>query len=201
MKFRYLIWCAAAVLSLVACKEEDTTIVDEFPNWQTTNDAYFIKLVEDAKAKKAAGEPWELYTTFTKPDNSFSAQYYDYVVVEKLSDGVGEAMPQWNDSVEVHYVGRLLPSVHYPEGMEIDRTYSGKFDEAVATPVTFAVSSMIDGFATAVQHMRLGDHWKVYIPYQLGYGANEQNVIPAYSNVIFDLRLENFWHKKKGDRY
>ena len=52
---------------------------------------------------------------------------------------------------------------------------------------------LVDGFATALQHMRRGDHWMVYIPYQLGYGSQSQTGVPAYSTLIFDLRLVDFW--------
>ena len=36
-----------------------------------------------------------------------------------------------------------------------------------------------------------GDHWMVYIPFTLGYGKTKQtgSSIPAYSNLIFDLRM------------
>ena len=42
--------------------------------------------------------------------------------------------------------------------------------------------------------MHRGDHWTVYIPYQLGYGASASGMVPAYSTLIFDLRLVDFSH-------
>ena len=44
------------------------------------------------------------------------------------------------------------------------------------------------------------DNWIVYIPYQLGYGTVVRGSIPAGSTLIFDLRMEDFWTKTKGDR-
>jgi len=56
------------------------------------------------------------------------------------------------------------------------------------------VSGVVDGFTTALQHMRKGDRWKVYIPYQLGYGESANSSIPGYSTLVFDITLNNFWH-------
>ena len=49
------------------------------------------------------------------------------------------------------------------------------------------------GFATALLNMRRGDHYRVYIPYQLGYGSSDNSSIPGGSTLIFDLRLVDFW--------
>ena len=40
--------------------------------------------------------------------------------------------------------------------------------------------------------MHRGDYWRVYIPYQLGYGAVKNGTIPAYSTLIFELALIDF---------
>ena len=50
-----------------------------------------------------------------------------------------------------------------------------------------------DGFATALQHMHIGDYWRVYIPYTLGYGSSDSDVIPAYSTLIFDVELVAYY--------
>lgn len=206
MKFKYFVWCLVAALGLVSCSEEDDT-TEEFPDWQEKNDNWFSQKVSDAQAKKTAGDKSvDLFVSYTKPDKNFSYQYFHYVVVEKLTpdyDNSAETeMPLTTDSVAVSYLGRLIPSADkYKEyGMEFDRTYGDKYDPAVSSPATMAVSGVVDGFATALMHMHRGDHWKVYIPYQLGYGTAAKGSIPAYSTLIFDLHLEDFWQKNEGDR-
>ena len=42
--------------------------------------------------------------------------------------------------------------------------------------------------------MRAGDRWMIYIPYQLGYGAKNNNKIPAYSTLVFDVTLAGSYH-------
>ena len=59
----------------------------------------------------------------------------------------------------------------------------------------FAVGSVVDGFSTALQHMRKGDKWRVYIPYELGYGTSDASTIPGYSTLIFDITMVDFWSR------
>ena len=201
MKFKYIIWCFVAALCLVSCKEEDDT-PEEYPDWQARNDTYFLGLVEDVKANKYYGN-WVLMEGYTKPDHDYAYQYYDYVVVEKLENGPGTTSPLSTDTVEVHYAGHLLPSAdkYKQSGYEFDRTYSDPFDPVLATPVKMGMRSIsVVGFATALMKRHRGDHWRLYIPYQLAYGTSTQGTIPAYSTLIFDLRLVDFWRKEQGDR-
>ena len=41
----------------------------------------------------------------------------------------------------------------------------------------------------ALQHMREGDRWQVYIPSELGYGLAGSDNIPGYSTLCFDIHL------------
>lgn len=200
MKFRNIIWCLLAVLTLASCKEEDDA-VEEFANWQETNDAYFSRLVwEVQQGFSSLPQQWVLIPCYTMPEVGYTLNYYDYVVAEKLEQGSGTTSPLLTDSVEVHYSGRLLPSASYPKGYQFDSSYAGTFDPVLATPSKFAVLGVVKGFSTALMNMHRGDHWRIYIPYQLAYGATARTAVPAYSTLIFDLRLEDFWRKTKGDR-
>ena len=200
MKTSKLLWCLVIALAIVSCKEEDG-VVEEYPNWQANNDGYFQRLVSETQTAINGGDDsWQLITGYSKPVTDYSPQYYDYIVVKKLENGEGTTSPLQTDSVEVHYMGRLLPSPSYAQGLIFDRSYAGTFDPELATPSKFPINGVVRGFATALMHMHRGDHWRIYIPYQLGYGGSARSAIPAYSTLIFDLQLENFWRKTKGDR-
>ena len=43
--------------------------------------------------------------------------------------------------------------------------------------------------------MHIGDHWLVYIPYQLAYGSTQSSssVIPAYSMLRFEIVLDSYY--------
>lgn len=200
MKFRNIIWCLLAVLALASCKEEDDA-VEEYANWQATNDTYYSNLVSETKQKIDKGQTtWSLLPCYTMPEEYYTFGYSDYVVVEKLEQGGGSTSPFLTDSVTVHYQGRLLPSASYSRGYIFDQSYAGTFDPITATPSKFVVGGLVKGFSTALMHMHRGDRWRIYIPYQLAYGSGARTGIPAYSTLIFELQLEDFWRKTIGDR-
>jgi FKBP-type peptidyl-prolyl cis-trans isomerase FklB len=182
---------------LIACSEADDTI-DEFANWQVRNDSYFSTQFAQAQQRIAAGDRnWRLIRCYAKSDSSFVEKQQDYVIVERIDTASAKetTSPLFTDSVSVHYRGRLMPSDNYPAGYEFDSSFRMEFDPIVASPSTFALnSSLVLGFSTILQHMRRGDHWRVWIPYQQGYGSTANQTIPGYSTLIFELWLEDFWH-------
>ena len=74
-----------------------------------------------------------------------------------------------------------------------DGTVTGTFSIATAATARQLVSNLVDGYATALQHMHRGDYWRVYIPSDLGYGASGSGTsVPGYSTLIFDLLLVEY---------
>ena len=69
------------------------------------------------------------------------------------------------------------------------QTYYGDFNPDTATPQQMAVSSTVEGFATALQYMVAGDDWLVYIPQNMAYGENGSSAIPSYSTLQFQLNV------------
>ncbi len=180
---------------LVSCSESDDT-VEEYPNWKNTNTAYFTNLYATAKAAVASGDTsWKVIKSWSIPEDNdhLVSGAEDYIVVKVLESGTGTGCPIYNDNVRIHYQGRLLPSTSYASGYVFDQSFYGTFNENTAVATELAVSGTVDGFATALQKMHIGDHWQVYIPYQLGYGESTSNTsIPAYSTLIFDIRLVSY---------
>ena len=198
--FYFLAVALFAVFGLASCSEEDDT-VEEFPNWQARNDAFFNSLTDSVMnllELNPACTDWKRIKSWSKSD-SIEGSNSDYIIVNVIEEGdAASATPLYTDTVTVHYLGRLLPSVSYPYGYVFDQSYYGNYYDDVSKPLQMAIGNsggnmLVDGFATALQHMRRGDHWMVYIPYQLGYGSQSQTGVPAYSTLIFDLRLVDFW--------
>lgn len=185
-----------SVWTMASCSEEDNE-VEEFPNWQVTNDNYFNHLSDSVKALLAADPSrtdWKRIKTWSKsPETEGVNADYIIVHVENTADAAETASPLYTDSVQVSYVGRLLPSTSYSTGYVFDRTFYGDYDPETSARVKFTTSGVVDGFSTALQSMRRGDRWTVYIPYQLGYNSSASGTIPAYSTLIFDLILVDFW--------
>jgi len=94
-----------------------------------------------------------------------------------LKSGTGE-MPKKTDTVTVHYTGTL-----------IDGTV---FDSSVqrGQPATFPVEGVIPGWTEALQMMKVGDKWQLFLPAKLAYG--EQSPSPKIgpnSALIFEVEL------------
>ena len=95
---------------------------------------------------------------------------------EILKEGKGNT-PTNTDRVKVHYHGTL-----------IDGTV---FDSSVnrGDPAVFGVTQVIPGWTEALQLMPVGSKWRLYVPYDLAYGAQDRGTIKPFSNLIFDVEL------------
>ena len=87
------------------------------------------------------------------------------------------AHPTPTDQITVNYEGSLL------NGQIFDSSYQrGK-------PSSFQLDGLVQGWIDALQQMRPGDEWIVYIPPSLGYGAQQKGPIPGNSVLVFRLEL------------
>lgn len=172
-------------LALTSCSEDENA-VEEFPDWQNRNETSFNNIYEQARANTDGN--WKLFLNYSLED-TIPTDTYDYIAVEVLTEGTGSGCPMYTDSVLVNYRGRLIPSTSYADGYVFYESYEGEYNPATAMPAQLYVGGVVDGFATALQHMHIGDHWRVYIPYQLGYGVSGTTSIPGYSTLIFDIAL------------
>jgi len=104
---------------------------------------------------------------------------------EVLVEGKGKK-PSENDTVKVHYEGRLIDDTLF------DNSYERQ------EPVTFALTDVIPGWAEGLRLMTEGSKYKLYIPYELGYGAFGYGPIPPYSTLIFTIELVEIVSKKQA---
>jgi len=93
-----------------------------------------------------------------------------------LKEGTGPT-PKETDTVKVHYRGTLI------NGTEFDSSY--KRNE----PAVFPVNGVIKGWIEALQKMKVGSKWKLFIPSDLAYGENSQPPIPPNAVLIFEVEL------------
>lgn len=96
---------------------------------------------------------------------------------EVLKEGTGK-QPVATDSVTVHYIGKLIDGTVFDSSVER------------GAPATFGVTQVIPGWVEALQLMKEGAKWRLFIPSQLAYGPNGAgNVIGPNSTLIFDVEL------------
>ncbi|NJO69931.1 MAG: FKBP-type peptidyl-prolyl cis-trans isomerase, partial [Bacteroidetes bacterium] len=76
-----------------------------------------------------------------------------------IKEGSGES-PKAESRVTVHYKGSLI------DGKQFDSSYDR------GEPAQFGVSDVIEGWKEALQLMKPGAKWMVYVPSTLAYGEN-----------------------------
>ncbi|MBA7616398.1 Outer membrane protein MIP [subsurface metagenome] len=96
-----------------------------------------------------------------------------YRVIKK---GTGKT-PTAADRVKTHYRGTLI------DGTEFDSSYKRN------KPAEFPVNQVIKGWTEALQLMKEGGKWELYIPANLAYGEPARPNIPANSTLIFEIEL------------
>lgn len=93
-----------------------------------------------------------------------------------ITEGSG-AIPSATDNVKVNYRGTLL------DGTEFDN--SARRNE----PAQFSVKGVIRGWSEALQKMKVGSKWQLFIPPAQAYGEQGRPNIPPNSLLIFDVEL------------
>ncbi|HUI11098.1 MAG TPA: FKBP-type peptidyl-prolyl cis-trans isomerase [Bacteroidota bacterium] len=95
-----------------------------------------------------------------------------------LVEGKGKT-PKLSSTVTTQYSGKLL------DGTEFDSSY--KRGEAA----TFPVGGVIKGWTEALQLMKEGAKWELYIPSDLAYGpaGTGDGTIPPNATLIFTIEL------------
>jgi FKBP-type peptidyl-prolyl cis-trans isomerase len=94
-----------------------------------------------------------------------------------IKQGTG-ATPKATDVVTTHYRGTLL------NGKVFDSSYDRN------EPAKFGVSQVIPGWTEALQHMKVGDKWQLFIPSELAYGDKGAGAdIPPNATLIFEIEL------------
>ena len=166
------------IMGMVSSCSEDSDEEDEYANWQERN--------ESTISAWAANNAYTKILTYTKTEGvTPSLQNSDYIYVEKLESGSGTESPIYTDTVRVAYRGRFIPT---------HQSFLNSFSWQTSGVADFVCGGVVDGFATALMNMHVGDYWRVRIPYQLGYGTSSTNSITGYSDLVFDIALYDFWH-------
>jgi len=100
------------------------------------------------------------------------------IYYKSLRKGSGK-LPLIGQTVTISYTGWLYDNTEFD---------SGELSFSLGT-------GTIEGYTAVVQRMHVGDIWKVYIPYYMGYGSTDYYYsspnIPAYSALIFRMELKS----------
>jgi FKBP-type peptidyl-prolyl cis-trans isomerase FklB len=96
-----------------------------------------------------------------------------YRIVEEGSGRI----PSATDTVTVHHRGTLI------DGTEFENSYDR------GGPATFGIEAAIPGWSEALQLMKEGARWQLFIPPDLGYGERDSDHVAPNSTLIFEIEL------------
>ena len=117
----------------------------------------------------------------------------EYVITKK-SNG---KKPSVGTPIYIHYAGFLENGSLFDSSIEsVSKTF-GKFDAARAQanqylPIPFEYGKkegLIAGFIEGIEKLSFGEKAVIFIPSNLGYGAQGVGPIPPNANIIFEIEL------------
>jgi FKBP-type peptidyl-prolyl cis-trans isomerase len=110
-------------------------------------------------------------TSVPLPDGATAELQY-----KVITEGTGD-IPKSNDTVKVNYKGTLL------NGKEFDSSYKR------GQPAKFRVNGVVKGWTAALEKMKVGSKWDLYIPSTLAYGDAGPTSIEPGSTLLFEVEL------------
>ena len=169
-----------SILLFSACDKTET--VDD--RWKIENEAQFNTIVINPEYTKL---------------NSLSGN--GFIMYKVLETGTGDRAPYFNEQVKVRYTGWYKNISTKPDTFTDEKgnfiTNKIIFDTTSKNNIarTFTVNGVVDGFSTALQHMKEGDKWEVWMPWILGYGPSTSGAIKGYSTLVFEIELVEIVNK------
>lgn len=170
-------FCAAI---LFASCDKTETFDDQ---WKLNNEAQFARIAGNT-------------TEYTRINSESTA---GFIMYKEIESGDGDRSPYFNEQVRIRYTGWYKRDWSRSDDEDTYTDNNGNivynkvvFDSTERnTTLTLRVNQFVDGFATALQHMKVGDKWEIWIPWQLGYGAtaSSSGTIPAYTTLVFEVEL------------
>ena len=145
-----------------------------------------LKTFQQALAAKQAEKTKQLADSNRKEGEAFLAENKKKEGVKTLPSGLqykmltegSGKMPKETDTVTTHYRGTLL------DGTEFDSSFKR------GQPASFPVNGVIKGWTEALQLMKEGSKWQLFIPSDLAYGERGAGgQIGPNATLIFEVEL------------
>ena len=177
-----ILWIIASAMTLAfmpACNSENDVDLDKYTEWKEQNEAW---LKEMQARKNADGSPY--YRTVVPSWNTGA-----YVLIHYFNDRAETAenlSPLYTSTVDVRYIGYNCEGEPF-DSSSLVNTY-GKLGIQ-----RFMVNNLIQGWSIALMDMHVGDTAEIIVPYEIAYGTSLLGTIAPYSNLRFNLRLEDIY--------
>lgn len=175
-KVWYIALWMMCTIGFFSCSDDDEIEID--PVWKARNEEFINNLKTDSKYKQI-----------------IAPSQQDTIFYEVLKEGTGER-PLATATVKVYYKGMLIDETVFDSTKGYDTPETD--DDLSYTAILLSSSGdnstiygVVEGWAIALQQMRVGDKWKIYVPWTLGYGitGSRDGTIPSCSALIFEIEL------------
>lgn len=135
----------------------------------------YVENKERSKYTEVVAAAEAFFTENAKKDGiQTTASGLQYEILQK-GDGPS---PKLTDKVTTHYHGTLLNGEVFDSS--VDR----------GQPASFPVNGVISGWTEALQMMKVGDKWRLYVPAELAYGSRGAGAkIGPFTPLIFEVEL------------
>ena len=174
-----LIGLMVFLLSFNACSDDENYFYSE--EWRSHNERQVTEAIQDPTFKplKSISENGSVYW-----------KYVDFIPDLEIEETNLVGPPRFTDSVDVRYQGWYLD----PDNKEIvfDTTEginNGKYFRT-------CLNNVIDGWATILQTMEVGDQVEIVVPHRLGYGVSGSDydyyttqLVKPYTTLRFKIAL------------
>lgn len=154
---------------IIHALENSDTAISELEMQQ-----YFKQAMDDIEKNKAKEGMDFLNENKKRPEVVALPSGLQYEVII-AGDG---AFPKATDKVKTHYHGTLLDGTVFDSSVERNE------------PISFPVNGVIKGWQEALQLMKVGSKWRLYVPHDLAYGERGAGAqIKPYATLIFEVEL------------
>ncbi len=139
-------------------------------------EAEAMKLLNDYNTKMMAAEGEAFLAENGKREGVITTDSgLQYEILKSVESGPS---PTLSNEVKTHYHGTLIDGTVFDSS--VDR----------GEPISFPLANVIKGWQEALQLMKVGEKFKVYLPYQLAYGARGAGAqIKPYAALVFEVEL------------
>jgi FKBP-type peptidyl-prolyl cis-trans isomerase FklB len=173
---KLLLYIAVAGILLPAtasCSSDDdnATTWDAYAEYREANVTWVAE--KEATLNADGSKFYERLEPTWNPNNYILIHWFN-----DRSETAGNLRPLLTSSVRARYIGRNYLGVVFDA------------DSTSEEGTEFSVSSVIDGWQTALQYMNVGDTVEIVLPYQQAYGSStvSDDILP-YSALQFNMRL------------
>lgn len=159
-------------LWLTSCFDDDDSKADKYKDWRERNDHYLDSV---AALRMSDGTPY-----YTKVVPSWAPG--TYVLMHWHND---RALTERNLVPMDNSITSITYELYNIDGVKISDSFSNADSLYTSRP-----SSNIIGMWAGLTHMHVGDSVTMVMPSSAGYGTVQQNVIPPYSTLVYNVKLK-----------